>query len=50
MLHFIYLTYWQYNPWGRGFGNPPEFDRQGRMVKPVAQQRDAVRRPYYFIV
>lgn len=31
----------EYNPWGRGFGNPPEFDRQGRMVKPVVQQRDA---------
>ena len=25
----------QYNPWGKGHGNPPMFDRQGRMVKPT---------------
>ena len=30
----------QYNPWGRGHGNPPAFDKQGRMVKPVRPTRD----------
>ena len=25
----------QYNPWGRGYGNPPTFDQQGRIVKPL---------------
>ncbi|XP_078377986.1 uncharacterized protein LOC144661155 isoform X1 [Oculina patagonica] len=25
----------QYNPWGRGHGNPPMFDRQGRIIKPA---------------
>ena len=29
----VYLL--QYNPWGRGCGNPPTFDQQGRIVKPV---------------
>lgn len=29
----------QYDPWGRGHGNPPGFDRQGRMIKHV-QTRD----------
>lgn len=29
----------QYNPWGKGHGNPPMFDRQGRMIKP-ARDRD----------
>jgi len=30
----------EYNPWGRGHGNPPAFDKQGRMVKPVRPTRD----------
>ncbi|XP_073236100.1 uncharacterized protein [Porites lutea] len=25
----------EYNPWGRGYGNPPTFDQQGRIVKPL---------------
>ena len=29
----------QYNPWGKGHGNPPMFDEQGRMVK-HARDRD----------
>ena len=29
----VYLL--QYNPWGRGCGNPPTFDQQGRIVKPL---------------
>ena len=29
----VYLL--QYNPWGRGYGNPPTFDQQGRIVKPL---------------
>lgn len=33
----VYLL--QYNPWGRGCGNPPTFDQQGRIVKPL-QARD----------
>nr|XP_058964974.1 uncharacterized protein LOC131791646 isoform X1 [Pocillopora verrucosa] len=30
----------QYNPWGRGHGNPPQFDRQGRMIKPVREKEE----------
>ena len=40
----------QYNPWGKGHGNPPMFDRQGRMIKP-ARDRDGnelVRKPHIF--
>lgn len=33
----VYLL--QYIPWGRGCGNPPTFDQQGRIVKPL-QARD----------
>ncbi|XP_068745397.1 uncharacterized protein [Montipora capricornis] len=31
----------EYNPWGRGFGNPPAFNIHGRMEKPAVQQRNA---------
>ena len=32
-VKYVYLL--QYNPWGRGYGNPPTFDQQGRIVKPL---------------
>lgn len=30
----------QYDPWGRGHGNPPMFDQQGRMVKPARRREE----------
>lgn len=48
---YQYVYMFQYNPWGKGHGNPPMFDDRGRMVKPVREARgrnDLVRKTQIF--
>ena len=39
----------QYNPWGKGHGNPPVLDRYGKIVKPARarDEKDTVKNKSY---